>query len=206
MAPKSKLQLEDEIAQLEKDNLAKAKLLEEASELISQYEDQIALGADTPALDATTAPTKDAPSSERSLREPELLSDPYSRHNPHQPVSHPAGKRLSWKNAKYRASRGWEGWVKVEWDDDIGKNLHRYLNEVPDRMDGAVDNYVRRGDVILCWLPEVYYLSRQKARQEIIDRYDSGDPNKRRDDPRKKHLVDEDDSNGRRLGGKALLS
>lgn len=199
---RTKAQLEAELEHANRMLQHKTQLLEEASETISEYEDRIALGADAPVADATSGP-KDEPSSGRMYAEPELRSDPYSRHNPHQPIAHPAGYILSWKNPKYRGSRGWEGWIKIEWDDEIGRNLTKYLNEAPDRMEGAIDNYVRRGDLILCRLPEAYYRSRQAARQEVIDRYDRGDSDKSTDNPKLSLTKDRD---GTRIGGRSLLS
>jgi len=99
--------------------------------------------------------------------EPELAYDPYDEQNPHAILSHPEGWVLSWKNPDYRAHRGWRGWVPVEYDDEIGQNLTKYLNDPPARMEGManVDNYVRRGtDSILCKLPKDIWDARQAKR------------------------------------------
>ena len=99
--------------------------------------------------------------------EPVLLYDPFDEQNPHKILKNPDGWVLSWKNPDYRAHRGWRGWIPIEFDDEIGSELGKYLNDPPERMAGMaqIDNYVRRGtDSILCKLPQELWDARQQKR------------------------------------------
>ncbi len=99
--------------------------------------------------------------------EPESVYDPFDEQNPHTILSHPNGWVLSWKNPDYRAHRGWRGWIPIEYDDEYGQELHKYLADPPARMEGMaqIDNYVRRGtDSILCRLPADIWEARQNKR------------------------------------------
>lgn len=101
--------------------------------------------------------------------EPELVYDPFDEQNPHAILAHPEGWVLSWKNPDYRAHRGWRGWTPVEYDDEIGSELGKYLKDPPARMEGMaqIDNYVRRGtDSILCKLPADLWDARQRKRTQ----------------------------------------
>lgn len=108
------------------------------------------------------------PVHEQVQPEPQLLYDPFDSKNPHKIVKHPPGHRLGWKNPRYREiHRGWRGWIPVAYDSDVGRNLKRYLLDPPRKMAHQDDNLVRRGDSILCMLPEEMWLARQ---QERVDR------------------------------------
>lgn len=102
--------------------------------------------------------------------EPEvkMIRDPYAQLHPHKIISHPEGKILSWKGEAYRAKRGWRGWNAVQHDDEIGRELRKYLADPPTKMEGTneLDNYVRRGDSILSWIDEDIWHARQKARTD----------------------------------------
>ena len=101
--------------------------------------------------------------------EPVMRHDPFDEQNPHLILSHPDGFVLSWKNPNYRAHRGWRGWVPITYDDEVGKELGKYLLDPPPRMEGMsqVDNYVRRGtDSILCRIPVEIWNERQAKRAE----------------------------------------
>lgn len=99
-----------------------------------------------------------------------MVVDPFDVQNPHKFKAHPPGFRLNWLNPNYRNPTGkWKGWVPVEYDDEIGQNLHKYLHDPPHRMKGVaeLDSYVRRGvDSILCKLPIEYYLLRKRRKEE----------------------------------------
>lgn len=106
-----------------------------------------------------------------------VLRDPLAGTNTQQIKAHPPGKRLYWCNERYReasmgGSRGWRGFVKVTFQDEIGKNLGKFIKDPPRRYEGSDqrDNFVRRGDTILCWLPVGIWLNRQKARVQKANR------------------------------------
>lgn len=206
MAPRSKAALERENAELQRQLAEQSTLLEESRSIISDFEERTGVSVD--ALDTLSPPTPDsAPQAPRKYKEPEITSDPFDPKNPFRIIDHPEDWQLSWRNPDYRNRRGWMGWIKVEWDDDIGRDLHKYLNEVPERMEAAIDNYVRRGDTILCKLQKRYYKEREARRQAVIDRYGIADGNLRRDDLRRKDMDDEEsDGHSKRLGGSRLLS
>lgn len=102
--------------------------------------------------------------------EPAMYHDPFDAGtNPHFIKKHPPGKVLSWKNPNIRnGTRGWRGWVPIEYDDEYGLQLSEYISDPPAKMEGSAsqDNYVRRGtDSILCWIIEETYLARQEKRE-----------------------------------------
>jgi len=133
------------------------------------------------------------------IEEPRVLRDPFDAQNPLMFKKHPQGFRLGWKNPRYREEhRGWRGWVPVTYDSAIGKKLSEYLIDPPHKLKTDVDNIVRRGDSVLCALPEEYWEARQRARvtkashqraehqkdereiaitQRTLERKDAPDPN-----------------------------
>lgn len=200
----TKAQLEAEVERLGKLNDHKDQLLEEGNDRLAALESRVdaLVDAGVVARPSTDSEEEDA---DDIYGEPELVNDPFDVQNPHAILSHPPGFVLRWINPEYRKRRGWQGWVRIEWDDEVGRNLDQYLNEVPDRMDGAIDNFVRRGDVILCRLPEAYFRQREAQRNKIVDRYRvvaKGDLKPDKLGARKKDEV----VNGKRLGGRTLLS
>lgn len=125
--------------------------------------------ADLDVLAATElAPVPEATS---DLADPELIYDPFSGQNPHAIKAHPPGFKLGWKSERYRGHRGWRGWEKISYDDEYGQNLNDYINDPPRRMEHSTDMYVRRGDVILCRLPEGIWLARQQQRVDKAHRF-----------------------------------
>jgi len=62
--------------------------------------------------------------------------------------------------------RSMKGWNVIRYDDAIGRELHRYVAEPPQRMIGSAqtDDCVRRGDVILCWIDKGIWQKRQNDR------------------------------------------
>lgn len=104
--------------------------------------------------------------------QPVMYHDPFDMGiNPHHIKKNPPGKVLGWKNPNLRnsASVGWKGWTPVSYDDEIGQNLSKYINDPPDKLVGSAsqDNYVRRGtDSVLCWLDEDIFKARQQRREQ----------------------------------------
>ena len=106
-----------------------------------------------------------------------LHEDPFDNHNAfriHGEIDpceeYPNGAVVQWKNPVYRARRQWRGWVPFEWGDEYtGKNgelLTKYIPDPPMALQGPdrVDNYVRRGDVVLARLDKNIFLARQEKR------------------------------------------
>lgn len=107
----------------------------------------------------------------QAKQEPELLYDPFDSKNPHKIVKNPPGYKLGWKNPHYRENhRSWRGWVPVTFDSDVGRNLKSYLLDPPRKMAHVTDNLVRRGDSILCTLPEKIWEARQQKRVNRANR------------------------------------
>lgn len=119
-----------------------------------------------------TVPGQAEPSTDGAyLPDPQVAYDPFDSQNPHKILSDPPGFKLGWKSPVYRdGGRGWRGWVAVEYDDEIGRNLNRYLLDPPRRMEHAVDNYVRRGDSVLCYIERGIWEARQKRRTDLAAR------------------------------------
>lgn len=105
------------------------------------------------------------------VSDPVALHDPFDSQNPHLILKDPPGFKLGWKNPLYRdGHRGWRGWRAVEHTDEIGRNLSKYLLDPPRRMEHAVDNYVRRGDSILCFIEHEIWEARQQRRSQLAAR------------------------------------
>jgi len=106
--------------------------------------------------------------------EPFVYYDPYdSDVNPLIIKENPEGKILSWKNPNVRNTRGWQGWTPVQYDDEIGRELDRYVNNPPPQMEGTAtqDNYVRRGtDSILCWIDKRIWDTRKRKALDKANR------------------------------------
>lgn len=149
-----------------------AERAEQAEARAEYYENKEHDGVDALASDVPSVPVMTAEAGpETELADPEVLYDPYDAQNPHRIIEHPGGFRLGWKNPVFRENhRGWRGWMPVTYDDEIGRHLKSYLLDPPRRMEHAVDNYVRRGDSILCRLPEHMWLARRRKRTDKADR------------------------------------
>lgn len=157
---------EQELLQL-RTRLAEAESRAEEAERRADWYEQADVGDSLPA-----SPPLHAEAAEEPLLLPTISEDPFAAHNPHKFLKHPAGFHLGWKNPVYREShRGWRGWRAVEFDDPIGRSLSLYLPEVPHKMSHALDNYVRRGDSVLCVLEEGIWNARQKERSDKAKRY-----------------------------------
>lgn len=143
----------------------------EATRQVEWYETQSR--AEAPIVDAIATVSEQAalPDRSTSLPDPVVTYDPYDSQNPIKILADPPGFKLGWKNPIYRdGGRGWRGWRVVEHDDEIGRNLKRYLLDPPRRMEHAVDNYVRRGDSVLCYIERELWEARQKKRTDIAAR------------------------------------
>lgn len=111
-------------------------------------------------------------------RDGDVLYDPFDSQDPFKILAsiapsdeYPEGRVLGWKSPVYREKRGWRGWIPVEHGDEIaGENdqfLSNYIPDPPDRMIGpdALDNYVRRGDMVLSWIDARIWNTRQQKRE-----------------------------------------
>ena len=95
------------------------------------------------------------------------------------------GRKLKWISPKLRDEIGMRGWEPVKFGDSFlhgevknietgkveempGAKLGEYLNATPSRMEGSArrDDYIRRGDLILCWLDMKYWIARMRRRDE----------------------------------------
>jgi hypothetical protein len=106
---------------------------------------------------------------EEEVARAQILRDPFDSRNSLKILRDPPGKKLRWLSIKYREIRNMRGWTPVYFDDAIGRELGRYIGEVPPkRMDGNanIDNVVRRGDVFLAWIDEGIWHARQMRRTE----------------------------------------
>jgi len=83
-----------------------------------------------------------------------VLRDPYAGENFLDIKANPPGKELRWISPESRKRRGMRGWTVVRFDDAIGRELHKYINDPPSRYEGSsnMDAEVRRGDVVLAWI------------------------------------------------------
>jgi hypothetical protein len=108
----------------------------------------------------------------------ELLYDPYDHQNALEIIGeippnaeYPDGQVLGWKRPLNRASRGWRGWVALQWGDEYtgenGELLKDYVAEPPQRMldQQDMDSYVRRGDVVLARLDKLIFQSRLRKQE-----------------------------------------
>jgi hypothetical protein len=108
--------------------------------------------------------------------EAQLLYDPYDSKNPFKVIGgiepnqeYPEGAVVAWKSPTYRERRQWRGWVPFTYGDPYtGKNgelLTNYIPDPPPMMENTgLDDYVRRGDVVLARLDKQIWESRQAKR------------------------------------------
>jgi hypothetical protein len=149
------------------------KLQTEKAELQRQLDEanRKAAERDEAALDAVLKEDAETPVENPSdLADPELVHDPFAGQNPHVIKANPPGFILGWKSERYRERRGMRGWMEISYDDEYGKNLDKYIDDPPHRMKHHTDMFVRRGDVILCRLPEAMWKARQQQRVEKANR------------------------------------
>lgn len=108
-----------------------------------------------------------------------MLYDPFDAKNPFKIIGHiepddeyPEGAVVGWKSPAYRERRQWRGWHPFTYGDKYtgkdGELLSKYVPDPPRRMENEkLDNYIRRGDVILARLDKRIWESRQAKR--ILD-------------------------------------
>jgi hypothetical protein len=108
--------------------------------------------------------------------EAKMLYDPYDSKNPFKVIGHiqpndeyPEGAIVAWKSPSYRARRQWRGWTPFTYGDRYtgknGEDLTNYIPDPPPSIDHeGLDNYVRRGDVVLARLDRRIFESRQQKR------------------------------------------
>lgn len=109
---------------------------------------------------------------EEEVARAQILRDPFDSRNSLKILRNPPGKVLRWLSHSYREVRNMRGWTPVYYDDAVGRELGRYIGEIPPRrMDGsaALDNVVRRGDVFLAWIDEGIWLARQVRRERTAE-------------------------------------
>jgi hypothetical protein len=165
MTAKTKAELETEFATRRQ---ALEEELNAQRELIEQYRQELAASRDS---------DDDGPDIER---EAELLYDPYDSKNPFKVIGniepndeYPDGAVVAWKSPAYRARRQWRGWKPFAYGDQYtgkhGDKLSSYIPDPPPMLQGTaeLDNYVRRGDVVLARLDKRIWESRQAKR--ILD-------------------------------------
>lgn len=152
-------------------NKTKADLETENAELakkIADYQAELERMRQAYADDST-----DQPSHEGVI----LAEDPFDNHNAfkiHGEIEpcdeYPNGAVIQWKNPMYRERRTWRGWEPFEWGDEYtgqnGELLSKYIPDPPQALRGPdrIDNYVRRGDVVLARLDKNIFLARQEKR------------------------------------------
>lgn len=97
-----------------------------------------------------------------------IVHDPFAGKNPMHIAAHPAGKRLYWLNPRFREHYGMRGFQFVKYSDAIGRNLTKYIPDPPSKMEGSAhrDDFVRRGDSILGWIPIGVWEARQERRTD----------------------------------------
>jgi hypothetical protein len=109
--------------------------------------------------------------------EPNILYDPYTAKNPFKVIGeivpddeYPEGAIVAWKSPAYRERRQWRGWKPFSYGDrytgKTGEMLSQYIPDPPPMLaaSGQLDNYVRRGDVVLSRLDKRIFQSRQEQR------------------------------------------
>jgi hypothetical protein len=95
------------------------------------------------------------------------IHDPYAvRGNAMSFIAHPHGKKLRWVKESSRNDKGWDGYEIVYWKDEIGQNIKAYTSDAPHKLDNDSDSKVRRGDMVLAWLPVEVWLYRQLERSK----------------------------------------
>jgi hypothetical protein len=117
---------------------------------------------------------KASEATEEEIERAQVLRDPWDVTNALRILSNPPGKVLRWISPAYRAQgRGMRGWTAVRYDDPIGRELDLYIPDPPSRMEGMVklDNVVRRGDVVLCWIDEGVYARRRQKNFDKSNRH-----------------------------------
>ena len=129
-------------------------------------------------FDGSTALPKDgrlaSQATEEEVERAMVLRDPWDVTNALRILSNPPGKVLRWISPAYRAQgRGMRGWIPVRYDDAIGRELDLYIPDPPSKMEGmvALDDVVRRGDVVLCWLDEGVYTRRRQKNFDKTNRH-----------------------------------
>jgi len=146
------------------------KLTKQAEELKAKLESAVPGKSDgsTPLPSDRTA----SEATNEEIHRAEVIRDPWSGVNALRILAHPPGRRLQWINPVARERRGMRGWTAVSYDDPIGREIHLYISDPPSRMIGSskMDNIVRRGDSILCWIDIGIFNARQQMRTDKANR------------------------------------
>lgn len=146
-------------------------ILEETEVDVSKIKDFITEVDDIDYVDISKDSTK--PEHDTGVERPEIIRDPFEGHQATEILKHPEKVKLQWCNPEFRARYGMRGWKPVHYDDPIGRNLSDYVAEIPLRMAGmaSIDNTVRMGDLMLCWIEDWIYEARQLSRTEKANRH-----------------------------------
>ena len=121
------------------------------------------------------------PTADGSTKKPtgRVTRDRFARKNPFHIAKRmpaddqsPSGWQLGWKSPRQRngSGTGWGQWERLEYGMAcVGKNGEKLKDFIPDppmMEPGAVDNFVRRADTILCRIPADVFDENQNAAAE----------------------------------------
>jgi hypothetical protein len=97
-----------------------------------------------------------------------VIRDPSRGRAPTKILCHPPGKRLYWSTPRLRDETGWNNLHPVTYEDPIGREIMRYVPEVPKMLEGSQkrEGYIRRGDAVLAWIEEGIWKARQQQRED----------------------------------------
>jgi len=121
-------------------------------------EEYIPLASEVPAFDRLMGTDQ--------IEKAVVVRDPSRGKNPTLILREPPGKKLYWATPKLRDDLGWDHLVPVTYNDPIGREIDRYLAEVPEMLAGSEkrEGVIRRGDAVLAWIDEGIWEARQKHR------------------------------------------
>ena len=97
-----------------------------------------------------------------------VVRDPSKGKTPTKILRHPPGRRLYWSTPALREQTGWDELHPVQYNDPIGREIEKYISEVPEMLRGSQkrEGYIRRGDAVLAWVDEGIYVARQNERED----------------------------------------
>jgi len=127
--------------------------------------DYVPLASEMPAFDRLMGTDK--------IASAKVVRDPTLGKNPLNIICHPPGKRLYWANPRLRDEMGWNNLHPVKFDDFIGREIEKYVPNVPEKLAGSQkrDGLVRRGDAVLSWIDFGIWQSRQDDRTRMANQH-----------------------------------
>ena len=153
----------------------KTKTAAELTKELAEYRSMVEIYREE--VEAMKAVRQDSGDTDTDIGPVLLHEDPFDSHNAFRVhgeiepcVEYPHGAVVQWKNPEYRARRTWRGWIPFEWGDEYtgkkGELLTQFIPDPPKALLGPdkLDNYVRRGDVVLARLDKNIWLARQEKR------------------------------------------